>query len=169
VSRAPRAAIVLVALLGVLIAVNGFTWWRTQRDFVPEDRPRLVPRNIALVAALNNYDPVRTTFHMYYGLRELRGATLVIPEAMRGHRFLLEEVSRLRVEVVAGDPPALANDVLDRLRYDHQVTRTLHLDGSSWLDVVIRRDARRYLLTRTADGQFFVILPDELYQASRRA
>jgi hypothetical protein len=165
-ASAPWPAVAFAVILVLLLALNAYMWWRNQRTFVPEDRPRLVPRDIALVATLNNYDPVRTTFHMYYGLRALDGATLVIPQAMWGHEFYLEEVSRLRVELVPEAPP-LANEYLDRLRYDGMVKKTLHIDASSWLDVVIIRGTRKYLLTRTVDGQFWVIVPEELYQEGK--
>jgi hypothetical protein len=161
-ASAPWPAVACVVILVQLLALSGTMWWRNQRTFVPEDRPRVVPRNIALVASLNNYDPVRTTFHMYYGLRVLDGATLVIPQLMWGHEFYLEEVSRLRIELVP-EAPALTNEYLDRLRYDGMVKKTLHIDASSWLDVVIVPGTRKYLLTRTVDGQFWVILPEQLY------
>jgi hypothetical protein len=163
---APWPAVAFVVVLVQLLALNGYMWWRNQRTFVLEDRPRLVPRNIALVTALNNYNPVKYMFNMYYELRHLDGATLVIPQLLGAHQFFLEEVSRLHVEIVP-DVPLLSNDFLDRLRYDHRVKKTLHLDPTTWIDVVIVPRTRKYVLTRTVDGRFFVILPEQAYQEDR--
>ena len=168
IARLAWPAVAAAVMVGQLILVNSYNWWHTQRVFVPEDRPRVVPRNIARVAALNNYSPVSCTFNMYYELRALDGAQLVIPQIMWGHEFFLEEVSRLDVELVP-EAPALSNAFLDRLRNDGAITKTLHIDVSSWLDVAIVPGTKRYLLTRTVDGQFWVILPDELYQQDRRS
>ena len=161
--RAPWAAVAVVVMLVQLLALNAWMWFRNQKSFEKEDRPRIVPRNIARVASLNTHDPVKYTFNMYYELRDLDGATLVIPERMWGHEFYLERVARVNVEIVP-NAPVISNELLERLRFDGAVTKTLHIDVSSWLDVVIVPGTKKYLLTQTADSQFWVIVPEELYQ-----
>jgi hypothetical protein len=162
-TRAAWAAVAAVVMLVQLLALNAWMWFRNQQSFVPEDRPRVVPRHIARVASINLHDPVRTTFHMYYELRDLDGATLVIPEIMWGHEFYLERVGRVNVELTPNAPP-MSNQFLEQLRNGDMVKKTLHIDVSSWLDVVIVPGTKRYLLARTEDGQYWVIVPEELYQ-----
>ena len=73
------------------------------------------PRDLAQVAARNKHDVVRGQEQIYYYLsEEIPGARLTIPDWMEEHRWYLERVSRLRVEV-STSPLLVAPERLDSL------------------------------------------------------
>jgi hypothetical protein len=181
-SRLSRAWLgrVFVLVIALLLAWNVYVARRNQSLFGPEATPRVRPRNIATVAAIDSMDTVAYTFATYYRLRALAGRTLVLPEWLAGHRFHFERVSRLRIELVPGRL-TLPTEVADRLRPD--VERWWSLDRESPLAVILNDRPNdppntgpsgpgggrggmvdRYVLVERTGGGLYLLLPEELYR-----
>src|SRR5262249_36586104 len=137
-------------------------------SFVPEDKPRVVPRNIESVVKKNNYWVVRTTFHMYYALRALESATLVMPQRMYGHQFMFEHVSRLTIELTP-NTFVVPHAFVEMLRPPKQLNLFTAIDVATPLDVVVWPETARYVIAATPDESSWVILPEPLYRLATRS
>jgi hypothetical protein len=147
---------IFVVIMAELLGWNLYVDWRNQREYVKEDKPRLMPRDIGKVAARNNYGPVRNTFSFYYRLRMLNGATLVLPPLMAGHRFYMERVSRLRIEV------APAATILDQAEVDRimpHVNAEAQLEDPTHVVFVLEPGATRYVVAEKSGGGLLLIVP----------
>jgi hypothetical protein len=164
VAGARWPAYVACVLLVLLLLLNGYMWKRNQETFVAADRPRVVPRNIESVAKKNNYNVVATTFHMYYALRALQGATVVMPERMKGHQFAYERVTRLDLAWIP-DTPVVPLALVERLRETKLVNVTTAIDWATPLEVVVIPGTARYILASTGDEKNWIIIPEWMYRS----
>ncbi len=146
-----------------MVLLLGWNLWviaRNQRAYGPRDRPHVVPRDIAAVAILNSYEGVWATFRWYYQLRALgAGTTIVVEPEMARHRFYLEEVSRLRVEV-APAPTIVEQTLIDHV---HDGLRAM-VDGARSCVIATAPGATRYLTARTPDFKSYMIVTEARYR-----
>jgi hypothetical protein len=150
-----------VLVIALLFAWNVYAAIRNQRLHGPQGSPRPRSRNIATVAAQHPMPVIRHTFALYYRLRMLAGKTLVVPEWLGAHRFHLERVSRLRVELV---PEALALSVEATDRLAPEIDRWWALDSGSPLAVILGDDVDRYVLVERAGREWYLMLPEAMYR-----
>jgi hypothetical protein len=157
-----------VAVIALLLAWNVAAIVRNQHRLGPAGALRVQSRSLATVASQDPMETVRYTFATYYRLRVLAGATLVVPEWLAAHRFHLERVSRLRVEVVP-ERLALTAEAAERLA--PEVDGWWSLDSGSPLAVIFGGAAdpagERYVMVERTGGGQFLILPETLFRQER--
>jgi hypothetical protein len=153
------AAVFAVTMVGLL----GWNVWliaRNQTIYAEHDRPGVSPRDISKNAQYNAWDQVWATYRFYYSLRRLgAGTTLVVPSEMEGHRFYVEELSRLELEVT--EAPSFVEDPL--MEHIQPTERTM-LDGQRPCLIVLEPGATRYITVRTKDFRTYAILTPARYE-----
>ena len=157
----------VLTLLG-LASWNVYAFQRNQATFNPDQIITPRSRQIEVLATESSMTVVRHTFASYYRIaRRFTGKTFVIGDDHLSHRFSLERMARVIVEVVPGRP-TLPDDVFERLvpRY---LTFSWHLTSRTPLGVIISEQATRYVLVSREDRTVDLLLPESLYARERAA
>jgi hypothetical protein len=159
---------VFLIVVGVLVPWNLHVIHRNQSLFGPNDQLMVRSKSIETVAAENPFHAIRTTFTTYHRLaRRFAGKTLVIPAKRAAHRFALERLSRLAIEVVL-QPMTLPGHIVDRL-VETQLVFSWELDAGRPLGVIMDDVSTRYVLAERDDQRVEILLPESLYLRERAA
>jgi hypothetical protein len=152
---------VFVVACVALVGWNAYAFVRNQRELDPADV--IAPRSTAIdqLAAENPMVYVHSSATMYR-LRRFAGKTIVISERRRWHRYLLERVARMKVEVTP-DPLHVARAVSDRIVAE-RIQFSWDLDAGKPVGVVVADGADRYVLAERDDDQIFLLLPEAVYR-----
>jgi hypothetical protein len=160
--RVQWVSIAFVVIAIELVAWNLYVLQRNQRRFAADDKPVPTSRNIAAVAARNWYAPIKYTFALWQRLRVLEGATLIVPESMRGQPELgLGRVSRLTLEFA----PPLEMPAATFARLNERATYRGNLETQQLVSILVDPAARRYVWATVPDNGPVMILPEALYRA----
>jgi hypothetical protein len=151
----------VVVLLG-LLAWNIHMIPRNQKHLFKVDRFGVHPRSVSLLADRQKWAFVRQRFPTYHRLRLLAGKTVVIDERRLSHRFFLERLSRLRIEV---SPVRLELPADAEQRLAAQVDRWWYLGIDMPFQVVLDDAATRYVLAERVGGGLLFLVPESLYLA----
>lgn len=157
-----------ITIVAGLLAFNVFVLIRNQLDhrFTEPDRFAIRPRSIALSARQNTMQTVKTTFAAYHTMRNRLGGThLLLPARLEAHKFALERVSRLEVEL-GPTLIVLPSAVVQRL-FD-VATDVWSMEPENLTGAIIEPGATRYVLVlRPEDFGLMVIITEERYQRER--
>jgi hypothetical protein len=163
--RAPWPTIAFAVVLAQLLAWNVWVIVRNQRAYGPHEGPHVVPRDISRLTQFHPWDQVWATYGWYYLIRKLgTGTTLVVTPEMEGHRFYVEELSRLHLEVDRS-PLVVTPAFIERIKPDEIGM----LDEHRPCRIVIEPGATRYRVVRTHDYALYLVLPEARYQRERAA
>jgi len=166
--------VAFLVITSLLLAWNVHVVLRNQRTFAPDDLPKVRSHYILTLAAKDRMDLVKHTVATYQRLRLLAGKTLVVSKRLQHHRFYLERVARLHVEIVP-ERLALPDPVTDRLiktrvSISWRLGIGIPIDSSGLpLGLIIEPDATRYVLMERGGGGSYLILPESLYLRERDA
>jgi len=162
--RAVGLAFVVVASL--LFADNLVVFLRNQSgaEFTNDDKLQIRPRSIARVAKANLMPVVNTTFATYHLIREqIGGKHLLIPADLAEHRFGLERVARVSVDV-APKRLELPADVVQRI-FDGETNHLWAFGPGTFTGAVLSRSATRYVVVwRAGDNGLQIAIPEERYK-----
>ena len=156
--------IVFVTIIVQLALWNAWVIKRNQTLFEPHDRLAIRPKSIEAVALEQPMFVVRTTYVTYHRLaRHYAGKTLVIAQQRAAHRFALERLSRLVVEVVP-EPMRLPPAVMERL-VKTQLAATWELDSGTALGIIAADESvERFVLVEREDRLLELLMPESLYK-----
>jgi hypothetical protein len=168
-----RAAVVSIALLGLLIADNLRWAVHIDRTRPPAERFHRSSRSLFKIASQERNFTVSGRLAGFYLLaKEIGGARLIVPVQLAAQEWMLERVSRLDVVV---DSSALRVDParLDVLRDSATVSTDWFVRGRRrasrvWGKLHIQRDptATEYVLATTPRDQELFVVPREVYDAN---
>lgn len=157
-----------VLALFCLASWNVYAFLRNQVEFPPDQRVTLRSRELEVLAAQNSMAVVSHTFATYHRIaRRFAGKTFVLGDDHAGHRFSLERMARVNVEVVPGRL-TLPDDAFERL-IPSSLTYTWHLRVRTPLGVILSEQATRYVLVSREDRKTDLLMPEPLYERERTA
>ncbi|MBC7976700.1 MAG: hypothetical protein H7138_17135 [Myxococcales bacterium] len=168
--RKRLVGIAFVVIIAGLLLFNGYALQRNQTSgqFTEADEFHVRPRSIALVARQNTMETVNTTFAAYHTLRNrIGGKHLVLPARLEAHKFSLERISRLEVEL-GPTYIQLPTPVVERIFAE--ATEVLAMEPRNLTGILVEPGATRYVLVlRPEDFGLMVIVPEARYQRERAA
>jgi hypothetical protein len=137
---------------------------QTGTEFTDDDRLQIRPRSIAKVAKASHMTIVNTTFATYHLMREqIAGKHLLVPVDLADHRFGLERVARVSLEV-APTRLELPREVAQRI-FDGETTHLWAFEPGTFTGAVLSRSASRYVLVwRAGDDGVQVVISEERYK-----
>jgi len=145
---------------------NVYAFQRNQVEFPPDQIVRPRSRQLEVLAAESSMTVVRHTFASYHRIaRRFAGKTFVIGDDHLPHRFSLERMARVNVEVVSGRL-TLPDDVFARL-VPRALTYSWHLTSRTPLGVILSEHETRYVLVSREDRKVDLLMPESLYTHER--
>lgn len=162
-----RVGLAFVILTSLLLADNIVVFVRNQtgNEFTNDDKLQVRPRSIAKVAKANLMTVVNTTFATYHLIREqIAGKHLLIPADLADHRFELERIGRVSVEI-APTRIELPRELVQRI-FDGETTHLWAFGGGTFTGAVLRRSVDRYVVVwRAGDNGLQIVIPEERYRS----
>jgi hypothetical protein len=159
-----RAA--FVAITAIVVAWNLIVFYSNQTgdEFMQDDKLAVRPRSLATMAQRNTMSVVNTSFYTYHSMRDrIGGAHLLIPSDVAAHRFELERVARLDVEVAPTRlelPREVAQDI-----FDHETNQLWAIAPGTYTGAVLEPGATRYVMVwRHGDNGLQIVLSEARYR-----
>jgi hypothetical protein len=161
-----RVGLAFLAITTLLLIWNLWAFVRNQTgaEFTDEDKLAVRPRSIAAAAKLHSMGVVNTTFATYHSMRaRLRGKHLLVPPDMAEHKFALERLARLTVEV-SPTRLELPAAVTQRI-FDEESNQLWALGDGTFTGAVIDPATERYALVWCyGDNGLQVLIPEDRYR-----
>jgi hypothetical protein len=160
---------VLAALALVLIGSNVYWSVRTEISEPCAFTPCLHDRGLEQTARDNRHPVVSGRYAAFYGIaRRLGAATLTIPPSWEEHRWYLERVAGLHVEM-APAPMLVDGTRVPELRKaqaeQFKFLRRRDRSKKSWgqVHVIVGERGGEYVVAENPDGDRFFVMPAERY------
>jgi hypothetical protein len=157
---------VFLTISTLLLVWNLWAFARNQtgRAFGPDDKLAVRPRSIAGTAKQHGMGVVNTTFATYHSMRDrIRGAHLLMSPDLVDHKFALEHVARLTVEV-SPTRIELPADVTQRI-FDQETNQLWSLGDGTYTGAVLDPATDRYVLVWCyGDNGLQIVIPEDRYR-----
>lgn len=161
-----KIALGACAILAALVVANTFTIVGNI-DVRPRSLPITSSRNLVSAAQEHNHDKIIGGASLYYLLdREIAGASLTLPRALKRHRGSFRRVSSLDVTVKS--LPPLSKEAVRKLesQVDHKASVYRSKRKLNTIQFVFDKSARRYVIVPTDHRDVdWMLLPEADYTA----